>query len=196
MSASKNCLSCGKDKFHFLGFDTGLGGVGALNIVVEGEAPIVVDEVLTSDKKLYTVRYAPHDVLSASLSIGNIEVNPDNWNLNWFHMAQDKGVFTVWIKEMPEGYSVNDIKQDTILMNGVLKPADVKIVGAEGKERIEIKFSKREGISYIGYIESGSKKKINISGQLTDEKWFIGEAEIEITGKQEHNRYQKRKKEK
>ena len=78
MSASKNCLSCGKDKFHFLGFDTGLGGVGALNIVVEGEAPIVVDEVLTSDKKLYTVRYAPHDVLSASLSIGNIEVNPDN----------------------------------------------------------------------------------------------------------------------
>ncbi|MCK4667925.1 hypothetical protein KAU33_14310 [Candidatus Dependentiae bacterium] len=123
----------------------------------------------------------------------NIEVNPDKWNLNWFHMAQDKGVFTVWIKEMPEGYSVNDIKQDTILMNGVLKPTDVKIVGAEGKERMEIKFSKREGISYIGYIESGSKKKINISGQFTDEKWFIGEAEIEITGKQEHNRYQKQK---
>ncbi|MDD3626063.1 MAG: hypothetical protein PHV06_01965, partial [bacterium] len=94
----------------------------------------------------------------------------------------------------PDNYSVKDIKQETILFNGVLKPTDIKIVGAEGKERMEIKFSKREGISYIGYIESGDKKVINISGQFSDDNWFYGEKEIEITGKEEDNRYQKNKK--
>ncbi|MDD3627164.1 MAG: hypothetical protein PHV06_07580, partial [bacterium] len=132
--------------------------------------------------------------MEGQLLAADIDFNPDKWNLNWFRMANNEGVFTVWIEKLPGNYSVKDVKQETILFNGVLKPTDIKIVGAEGKERMEIKFSKREGISYIGHIESGDKKVINISGQFSDDKWFYGEKEIEITGKEEDNRYQKNKK--
>ncbi|MDD3627523.1 MAG: hypothetical protein PHV06_09405, partial [bacterium] len=132
--------------------------------------------------------------MESSLIPINIEVNPDKWNLNWFNMASDKGVFTVWIRGLPEGYSVKDIKPETILMNGVLDPVETKITGAEGKEMLEMKFSKREGISYIGEIKSGDKKKINISGQFNDGKWFTGNAEIEITGDEKDNRYKNDKK--
>jgi len=124
----------------------------------------------------------------------NFVINPDKWNLNWFRMANNEGVFSVWIEDLPGKYSVKDIKKETILLNGVLKPSEIKILKEGKKSKMHIKFSKREGISYIGYIEAGYTRTINISGQFKDGKWFYGEKEIEITGKEEDNRYQKVKK--
>ena len=155
-----------------------------------------IEKSVASNERLGFIYPAPFrifDNMESQLVKINIKVNPDKWNLNWFHMANNEGVFNVWIEELQENYTAQDIETDTILMNGVLKPIDIKIVSENNKDKMHIKFSKREGISYIGYIESGYKKTINISGQFNDGKWFYGEAQIEITGKQEHNRYQKQK---
>ena len=113
-----------------------------------------------------------------------IRVEPKKWNVNW-EDSEGEGVFTVWIEKI-EGYSVEDIKQDTILFNGTLPPEEIKILPRSGNEKekiIQLKFKKKDGIQYLGELKPGEKKNINISGQLTDEKWFIGETEIEITGK-------------
>ncbi|MCK4667975.1 hypothetical protein KAU33_14565 [Candidatus Dependentiae bacterium] len=113
-----------------------------------------------------------------------IRVEPHKWNVNWEDMEGD-GVFTVWIETI-KGYSVEDVKQDTILLNGTLKPEDIKILPKSGnnKEKVlQLKFKKKDGIQYLGELKTGEKKTINISAQLTDEKWFVGETEIEIVGK-------------
>ena len=51
-----------------------------------------------------------------------------------------------------------------------------------------MKFVKKEGISYLGELKSGDKKKISISGQFNDSKWFITEAEIELIGPKEEKK--------
>ena len=37
-----------------------------------------------------------------------MKIEPEKWNLNWFDMARNKGVFTVWLTEedFPKGYKI------------------------------------------------------------------------------------------
>ena len=75
-----------------------------------------------------------------------------------------------------------------MLFNGTLKPVDIKITGShkdmKGKVMM-LKFKKKDGMEYLGIKEPGDIKKINISGQLNDDKWFHAEAEVEIEGAKE-----------
>ena len=121
--------------------------------------------------------------LEQDLVSSSIRVEPHKWNVNWEDMEGD-GVFTVWIDSVG-GFSVEDIKQDTILFNGTLPPEEIKILPKSGNDKtkiIQLKFKKKDGILYLGELKSGETKTINISGQLNDEKWFIGETQVELVG--------------
>ena len=125
--------------------------------------------------------------MEAELVSSSLIVEPHKWNTAWEKEQSDAGVFTVFLGNI-DGYSVKDIKQDTVLFNGTLKPVSIKIrrrrKGMKGKVMV-LKFKKKDGMEYLGIKEPGDIKKINISGQLNDDKWFHAEAEIEIKGTKE-----------
>ncbi|MCK4644236.1 hypothetical protein KAU32_11455 [bacterium] len=125
--------------------------------------------------------------MESELVNSSLIVEPHKWNTAWEKEQSDAGVFTVFLGNI-DGYSVKDIKQDTVLFNGTLKPVNIKITGShkdmKGKVMM-LKFKKKEGMEYLGIKEPGDIKKINISGQLNDDKWFHAEAEVEIEGAKE-----------
>ncbi|MCK4643327.1 hypothetical protein KAU32_06795 [bacterium] len=125
--------------------------------------------------------------MESELVSSSLIVEPHKWNTAWEKEQSDAGVFTVFLGNI-DGYSVKDIKQDTVLFNGTLNPVDIKITGShkdmKGKVMM-LKFKKKDGMEYLGIKEPGDIKKINISGQLNDDKWFHAEAEVEIEGAKE-----------
>ena len=112
----------------------------------------------------------------------NIGIFPGTWNLKYNHLKAHEDIVNVTIPGLPIGYSVNDIKQDTILLNGVVKPAEVFIVAGGHNNSLVIIFSKKEILSSLGNFKAEENKVLNISGQLSDGKWFYGENEIKLTG--------------
>ncbi|MCK4644239.1 hypothetical protein KAU32_11470 [bacterium] len=151
-------------------------------ISCEEESQGVMDCGPSGEKESNKVRLFVN--MENDLVNNSIIVEPHKWNTAWEKEQSDAGVFTVFLGNI-DGYSVKDIKQDTVLFNGTLKPVDIKITGShkdmKGKVMM-LKFKKKEGMEYLGIKEPGDIKKINISGQLNDDKWFHAEAEVEIEG--------------
>ncbi|MDD3628010.1 MAG: hypothetical protein PHV06_11920, partial [bacterium] len=104
-----------------------LSKVGSSVLIVSGEYKLKATRFLkdstSSGKteiigKIYPEPFRLFVNMEGQLLAADIDVNPDKWNLNWFRMANNEGVFTVWIEKLPDNYSVKDIKQETILFNG------------------------------------------------------------------------------
>ncbi len=151
----------------------------------ESDGPGCITVTPTGEKESNSIRLLIN--MENELIPSQLIVEPHKWNAAWEKEQSDAGVFTVFLGNI-DGYSVKDIKQDTVLFNGTLKPVDIKITGShkdmKGKVMM-LKFKKKDGMEYLGIKEPGDIKKINISGQLNDDKWFHAEAEVEIEGAKE-----------
>ncbi len=162
--------------------------------------------------------------LQTSLFVtASIKVKPDKWNLSWLRERKDRGrknhvmgesqdqnlcigkdddksegSIKVYIGNLADGRTVNEVKLNSIRLNEKLAPeGKVKVKTDKDKRDKEDKhfqgkylvaeFDKNEAIETIPEIQSRDlrkrdKVKISISGQLNDGKFFVGSYEIELEG--------------
>ncbi|MDD3627607.1 MAG: hypothetical protein PHV06_09840 [bacterium] len=117
-----------------------------------------------------------------------IKIEPHKWNMNWAEdNADPEGVINLWIGNLEEGISVEDIDLSTIVLNG--KVPIFKNVGYENNENFQgkvlhLQFKKKESFETIFFPQKGDKREICIEGKLKSGENFIGRTEIEIIGKE------------
>ncbi len=121
-----------------------------------------------------------------------IKIEPHKWNLNWSEdNANPEGLINVWIGELEEGISVEDIDISTIVLNGNVPVT--KNVGYENNEQFQgkilhLQFKKKDSFATVFLPKKGDKREICIEGKLKNGEKFIGRTEIEIIGKPKENK--------
>ncbi|MDD3626932.1 MAG: hypothetical protein PHV06_06395 [bacterium] len=95
-------------------------------------------------------------------------------------------MINVWIGNIEEGISVEDIDLRTVILNG--KVPVFKNVGYEKNENFQgkvlhMQFKKKESLETIFFPQKGETREICIEGKLKSGENFIGRTEIEIIGK-------------
>ncbi len=113
-----------------------------------------------------------------------IKIEPHKWNFNWSEdNAKPEGLINVWIAELDDGISIEDIDISTIILNG--KVPVTKNVGYEDNEKfkgkiLHLQFKKKDSFGTIFFPQKGDKREICIEGKLKNGENFIGRTEVEI----------------
>ena len=118
----------------------------------------------------------------------DVKIEPHKWNLNWSEdNADPEGLINVWIGNIEEGISVEDIDLSTVVMNG--KVPVFKNIGFENNENFQgkvlhLQFKKKESFETIFFPQKGDLREICIEGKLKTGEDFIGRTTVEIIGKE------------
>ena len=148
-------------------------GVGIHSIKITafnsyGDSSIITDS--------FEVLIPPPPIIEAT-----VDFDPDTLNL------KSKGKWVTCYIELPEGYDVNDINLETILLNGEisveLSPSAIGDYDNDEIPDLMIKFS-RESVQSILYI--GDEIEITITGELNDDTEFEGTDEIKVIEPPKH----------
>gem|GEM_PF-2969008 len=107
------------------------------------------------------------------------DIDPDTLNLAY------KGMMTCFI-ELPEGYDVSDIMQDSVTLNGTVcaEKAVLSDYDRDGIPDLTVKFDREQ---VCALLEPGDAVEITVSGAVGDVR-FIGTDTVRVIGKKNGNK--------
>jgi hypothetical protein len=115
-----------------------------------------------------------------------VVIDPDKWNIQWLDVTSEEGYVNCYIGNV-EGYSVADIRVESIKMNDVVLPAEyAQILNQHQSFQgnvLKLKFNKFEAIRSIRdvqQVEVGKEYDIPVKGSLSNGKTFAAIGKIVV----------------